>query len=117
MFSQETARIACFIAFLYGSYWLCFRPRGGPWTTTYEICLTVGGAIGILLLGFPSRGNPETRSQQSQTNSSSPHDIAQGHPAKTEWRGDPDGKRRRLNIILIMFAVLGIGITIFLMAR
>jgi hypothetical protein len=91
--------------------------RGGEqgfFVTLYRIILVVGGTIGLLWLGFPNKKKKETEHKPPAEKSTSVHKAPTIELPRQEWMGDPEGNRRRLKIILVVFALLGIGIAILI---
>jgi hypothetical protein len=115
MFTRDTAWIACGIALFYGTYMLRTRPDDGPFVTGYRLLLIIGGTIGVFFLWFTSRKGPEV--PQSHEQSKTGPDVSLKVLEQPKWMGDPEGNRRRMRIILTVFAVLGTAAAIFLMTR
>ena len=113
MFDKDTWRVACIIAVLYGSFMISRGGEQGFFVISYRIILVVGGTIGLLWLGFPNK-KKETEKKPPVEKSTSVSEAPNIGLPRQEWMGDPEGNRRRLKIILVVFVVLGIGIAILI---
>ena len=118
MLSRETARIVCFMAFLFGAFMLARGPVGGPLTTTFRLLLLFGGGIGVLLLGLPYRQGQDGPSPQPQAEPTCIDDTTRAaQDVSPKWAGNPEGKRRRLVIVFVALVVVAAGLIMFALAR
>src|SRR5438309_6447061 len=60
MSKKEFARVACFVALLYGAIQLSRDREAGPLTTGFRLLLVAGGTVGLVWLGFPGKGGEES---------------------------------------------------------
>ena len=114
MSKKEFARVACFVALLYGAIQLSRDREAGPLTTGFRLLLVAGGTVGLVWLGFPGKGGEESEQTSAGAAPAAAAPIVE--PASTQWMGNPEGNRRRLTIILIVFCVIVAGFATVIIA-
>jgi len=110
---KEFARTACLIGLLYGAFYMWYRPNDGPITFTFRLCLFFGGGIGLFFLGLPSRSKQEPTPQPLEEKDAG-SEVVHVESAMPKWRGDAEGNRKRLIVIIIVLAAICAGFAIFL---
>ncbi|MFO0928353.1 MAG: hypothetical protein U0736_15155 [Gemmataceae bacterium] len=102
------------ITLLIGTYMLVFRryEEVNDVVILFRVSLVIGGIIGLFVFRTPTSQD----FSEGQPDQSTPANIAtRAEPVRPAWMGDPEGKRRRLKVILSVLAVVALGLAIYAM--